>query len=320
MPALPVDIDHWLSAHHGIIDHARLHEFGVLGHHLDRLVRAGHLVRVHRSVYRSAQWPVTTFGRGLAACLAVDGGVLSHRWAGTLWELRKCPPVGAADAVELLVRSGRQPRTPGITARRTDRLGDEDVVKRPDGIRLTNPARTACDLAVHLDEDDLASVLEQVMDRYRIQFVTVLRTATRLISPGRPGGARLGAVLYGRPVGGRPMGSHLERRVLQALRATGLAEPVRQHPITLDTGVEVHADLAYPSIGLVVEVDHRTWHSGAQMALDKRRDRLVALAGYQTIRITDDDVAHRLAETADQIARLHHRLSACGRGSPPLRA
>jgi very-short-patch-repair endonuclease len=65
----------------------------------------------------------------------------------------------------------------------------------------------------------------------------------------------------------------------------------------------------FPDAHLVIEIDDRAWHSGDQAALDKRRDRLVKLAGFDTVRVTDDDLRHRFAETLDQVIRIYRDAS-----------
>jgi very-short-patch-repair endonuclease len=184
-------------------------------------------------------------------------------------------------------------------------LPPADVVRRADGIRLTTPLRTACDLAAVLGEEDLASVIEQVLDDFRVRYVTLRRAADRLLRRGWSAGPLLRAVLDGRPAGAAAHDSHLEVRFSRALVLSGLPEPVRQLPIALLPSVDAHADLGFPGAHLVVEIDHRSWHSGSQAALDKRRDRLVRLAGYETVRVTDDDLAHRFDATVAEVVAIH---------------
>ena len=119
-----------------------------------------------------------------------------------------------------------------------------------DGIRVTSPARTACDLASVLGEEDLASVIEQVLDTFDLRSHTIERTARTMLAPGWRGSSTLRRVLAQRAPGSSPQDSHLEVRLGRALVAAGLPAPVPQHPIPLDDGVVVRADLAYPSLRL----------------------------------------------------------------------
>ena len=104
----------------------------------------------------------------------------------------------------------------------------------------------------------------------------------------------------------------------RALASAGLPAAVAQLPIHTADGIVVHGDLGFPNASLVVEVDHRTWHSGAQAALDKRRDRLVKLAGFDTVRVTDDDLKRRFDATVAEVVAIHHRLAA-GTRAPAVR-
>jgi hypothetical protein len=187
----------------------------------------------------------TREGDCLAACLAAASGTISHTTAARLWGFRR---VGAGTDVHLTIREPARVIIAGVHVHHTVRLDRSDVVKRSDGIRITNPLRTACDLASVLDDEDLASVIEQVLDQFRVRFRTLLITAERRPRQGSSGAARLRRVLLGRPEG-RPSQSHLEVRVATALRRSGLGPAIRQMPIDILPGVTVHADLpAGPSV------------------------------------------------------------------------
>ncbi len=54
----------------------------------------------------------------------------------------------------------------------------------------------------------------------------------------------------------RPSQSGLELDALAAIRAAGLPEPVRQHPLTLLTGELIHLDVAWPNVRLAIEPGH----------------------------------------------------------------
>ena len=303
---LPSAANHWLAEHHGVISSRRLQRIGLSEPQVLRLAVTGQLVRVHRGVYRSAQWPQTSEGRCVAACLAVPRGAISHKTAARLWGLRRC---SGDDDIELLTASDWTTKTLGVTVHRASDLVGSDVVRRRDGIVLTSPVRTACDLAARLDDEDLASVIEQVLDDYRVRYRTVLRTAQRLMRTGWAGSARLGRVTALRQPGAAAHDSHLEVSFARALVSAGLPAAVAQLPIRTADGIVVHGDLGFPNASLVVEVDHRTWHSGAQAALDKRRDRLVKLAGFDTVRVTDDDLKRRFDATVAEVVAIHDRLT-----------
>jgi predicted transcriptional regulator of viral defense system len=72
----------------GMVSRAQLAAVGLgrraIGHRLE----IGRLHRVHRGVYAVGHRPHPNESRWMAAELAVDGAVLSHRSAAALWELR----------------------------------------------------------------------------------------------------------------------------------------------------------------------------------------------------------------------------------------
>ena len=304
MAQLPLAVVSWLAAHHGTISHKQLVRRGLSPDQIYRRVLSGRLVRCHDGVYRSGEWPDSELTRCVAACLAVPPGLVSLRTAARLWGLRRC----AGAAIDLTVPEPVRTRVSGVDLHRTTMLPASHAVRRSDGIRLTSPMRTACDLAAVLDEEDLASVIDQVLDQHRVRYTTFLRMANDLTRRGWPGGRRLRAVIDGRSVNAAPHDSHLKVVLARALVRAGLPDAVRQQPIEILPAILVHVDLAYPDARLVIEVDHRSWHSGEQAALDKRRDRLVRIAGFDTVRVTDDDLRHRMSETVEQLVTIH-RLS-----------
>jgi hypothetical protein len=303
LPAAALD---WMRHHHGVIHFTRLRSFGVSDDQRARLLARGVLVPVHRGVARIASSPLTLEARATALCLLHPHAVIAGPTAGHLWQFRLCPPT---EQVHAVVPPERRLRLTGVDARRSP-LQQPEITARADGIRLTSPLRTVCDLAGHLPGGDLASVVEQLLDRHRLRFSTVLRAAQTWAVPGRRGAGVLLDVLSARPPGAAPVDSHLELRLIDALVAAGLPQPVRQHPVTLRSGVVAHGDLGYPTHRWLIEVDHRTWHSGEQAAIDKRRDRLVRLAGFEVDRVSETDLSRsQLSSTVDDLVRRFRQVS-----------
>lgn len=305
MAQLPVAVIESIATHHGVIDRASFVEHGVSLHQINRRIESGRLVRMHYGVYRSAEWPDSERARCIAACLAATDGAISHTTAARLWNLRRC----TGDAVHLTIARCSRVRIAGVVLHRSAHWTPAEIVTLDDGIRVTSPARTVCDLASVLGEEDLASVIEQVLDTFDLRSHTIERTARTMLAPGWRGSSTLRRVLAQRAPGSSPQDSHLEVRLGRALVAAGLPAPVPQHPIPLDDGVVIHADLAYPGLRLAIEVDHRAWHSGDRASVDKRRDRRVRLAGYETVRVSDDDLTRRFGETVDHLVRIYRLRS-----------
>jgi hypothetical protein len=163
---------------HGLITVTELHEARVVGRARSNALADGLLVPVHRGVYRIGSHADSFEQRCLAACLAARGAVLAGPTAGRIMGVRKV----FTDEIHVIARTTIQLR--GVVAHRTDLLGPGDIEVRGD-LRLLKPARLVCDLARHLDDAALESVIEQLIDR-RLVSVPVLRAPPVALSA--PGG------------------------------------------------------------------------------------------------------------------------------------
>lgn len=282
---------------HGLLTAADLERDRFVGRVRTDALRAGLLVPEHRGVYRIASHPTTFEQRCLAALLAAPDAALSGPTAGRLWNLRGT----MTDDVHVIAR--RTIQLDGVHAHRTDLLGARDVVDRF-GLRVLRPSRLLCDLAWHLDDLALESVLEQMLQRRMVTIRSVRSMARRFITRGRPGSRRLGALLDGRPDWLRPVDSDLELRVWRALRGAGF-ELARQVVVPLDGGHLARWDLADPLLRVGIEIDHVTWHGGRlDVQADKRRDRAMLRMGWTTVRVSDDDVTQRFPETISDLVAI----------------
>ncbi len=309
MPRFSADLLAVARAQHGVMTRAQLVEHGVSRHAIGHLTRERVLQRLHNGVYLIASAPLTFEARCAAASLADSEAVVTGPAAARLWQFRH---VFRPTVPEVLVRHDRTPITSGVTLRRTNVLSAEDVVERGDGIRLASPPRTWFDCAARLDDSRFEMLTEWVLDQH-VGISALFHTVRRLDARGRPGLARVHRVLSQRPAWQKPAQSGLETRVLGALRRGGLTQLANQHPIRLPNGVVIHADVADPSIGWAVEIDHVTWHGGRfEAQRDKARDRQARKAGWLVERVSDQalrDAFH--GEIADLIDS--HRLRAAER-------
>jgi very-short-patch-repair endonuclease len=289
-----------ISRHHGVVTGTQLRHDGFTRDIVGRLVSRGVLIPLHQGVYRVATSPDTFESRCVAACSADPEAVITGVAAGRLWEFRHIFPVNVP---EVLVAHQANPISRGVTLRRTNQLINEDVVIRPDGIRVASPPRAWFDCAVHLDDEHFEMLTEHVLDRH-CQTPTLWRLTRRLEARGRRGLGRVRRVLSARSVWQKPADSGLELKVLKALQRSGVPELVRQHPIRLANNTTVHTDGAVPDIRWAVEIDHVTWHGGRfEAQYDKTRDRAARQVGWQVERITDqalrDDFAKEIASVVE---------------------
>ena len=139
-----------------------------------------------------------------------------------------------------------------------------------------------------LGRDDLESLIENGIDRGDFTLATVRHVATAAGGRGRPGSARLSAVLAARDPVRRPVRSDYELRLERAMRRRGFPPLIREHRLELSSGEVIHPDLGLPDHGFFIEVDHLTWHGRHQRVdYDSRRDRRARADGYHIERVTN---------------------------------
>lgn len=303
MTAFSGALAHHLHGQHGLVTDRELRRLGVSTDQRRAMVRDGVLARVVGDVYRVGSSPQSLEQRSLAVCLADDRAVVTGRAAGRLWGLRK---MGAVDRVEVRLPHGAHALTaPFVQLRRCDDLPPSDITDRADGIRVVSPPRLAFDLAGCLGDDDLESVVEQILDRGWCTLPTIIGTGRRLYAPARPGSIRFGRVIGSRPAWLRPQQSDHEVRLRRSLERAGVTGLVPQHAVQVGSGWVAHPDLAVPEAQWAVEIDHVTWHGGRIDAQrDKQRDRELRLVGWQIDRVTDEEIDLRLAAVTRELVAL----------------
>ena len=292
-------LDRWLAGHHGVVSTHQLSSWGCPTSTIGRMSERGELIRVFEGVFRARSHPRTEQQAFAAVCATGNEVAIGALCGCRLWELRRIPPSGP----QALVPAWSSPTLPGVEVTRSRVLAPVDYVRREDGILVTNPIRSLFDASERLGVRAATSVLEQILDRGLCSLEMVRREVERLSHPRRRGTKTMRTVLGSRSDLERPMQSDLEVRVLAEVRRQRLPAPVTQYVLSLDPTTIARFDFAWPDLKLALEVDHRTWHGGSEaQSLDKRRDRLAAALGWQTLRITDEDVRRHLAEAIAEVA------------------
>lgn len=264
-------------------------------------VARGRWRRVHRGVYSFGHSVLVPNGRLLAAVLACgDGAALSDRSAARLWGLAN----GGLYPVHVTVpgQAGRSIR--GILSHQS-RLGSEDRAIH-EGIAVTSVARTLLDFCVTADDAAAAGAVEEA-EKLRLFD---LRAVERLLtaSAGRPGSARLRRAIAAN-VPQTVTRSVLERAFRALCARAQLPPPLANHEVVVP-GDTFEVDAVWPAARLAVELDSRAHHLGAAaFDRDRRRDRLLTLAGWRPLRYTWLDVNGRAAATTAELALL---LGVCG--------
>ncbi|MGI9629133.1 MAG: endonuclease domain-containing protein [Longimicrobiales bacterium] len=219
----------------------------------------------------------TSHGRAMAAVLACgDGAALSHRTAGTLWELVR--PRREAGLID--VSAPRTVRGPshGVRLHRVSRLDPDQVVSKF-GLPLTSISRTLVDLAATVELAELEQALARAERRDTLTRGDIESQLTQ--QPGRPGNGVLAALLA-LTSGPSLTRSEAEALLLSLLRKGDLPRPETNAIIE---GFEV--DFLWRGQRLVVEIDGYVYHRGRNaFESDRQRDAKLTAAGLRVMRVT----------------------------------
>lgn len=260
---------------------------------IHRRVRAGRLHRLHRGVYAVGHLAVSFRARLMAATLACGAeALLSHRSTGRLRGLLS----SSTSRIEVTAPNGGRARE-DVVIHRTRVLHPDDRALLH-GIPVTSLARTVVDLAEVLHPRRLADVLHQAEVRGLLDLGAIEAALERV--PGRRGGPVLLEALAAYRPEDHAAESEGERRLLQLCRDHGLPMPRSNQ---LVDGYRL--DALWPEARLALEFDGAEFHNTRRaFHEDRARDRALAEAGYQVLRVTWPDL-ERPARLARQLAAIH---------------
>jgi hypothetical protein len=286
---------------HGVVSIRQLEQTLGFSHQaVLRAVASGRLHRVHRGVYAVGHTDLSLRGECLAAVLAVGpGAMLSYYSAGWLWGLWP----GSPAPFEVTVFVPRHhPAPKGVVRHRARNLVDEDRAL-VDGIPVTSVARTLLDLAWKLRSDQLRRVLDRAEELKLLDLDAIHAVIKR--NRGHHGAKRLRYALaiyepapYTR--------SEFERQFVDHLVASGLPRPATGWN---ELGHEF--DVYWPDLRFGIELD--TWEThGSRDAFERDHDRDLdfAMAGIETIRVSDRQFRREPDEIAARVAHLLGRRQA----------
>lgn len=304
-----------LAAQHGAARRKQLREAGLSTARLNNLLRSGRLQRRHCCVYCLGEGEPSHWTRAAAAALAasVDSGwvnarggicvAVSHRMAALLHAY-----LTDAEAVDHPVDVSGRPirRVRGVRVHRTH-LGDGEAVML-NGIPVTSPARTILDLAGVATSRELEQALAagERADRMLRPRITHLLEA----HPRHRGSGQLRRLLAALAASGTAplfLRSKAEEEAARLICRIGAPPPLANHRVA---GIEV--DFLWPSLRFILEVDGFEFHRDSRaFHRDHERDRTLAQAGYQVLRLTwrqlTTDAVGSAAALAATIARLDER-------------
>lgn len=251
--------------------------------------------RVFPDVYAPATLELDLAARSGGAYLLVRdrGGVLAGYSAALLLGA-DCAPPGAP--AEVIVPGGRRAH-PGIRVQRAT-VPPSDVTTSG-GCWLTNPARTAWDLARRLPTVEAIIAVDALARVGRFDPDALLARRDR--EPGARGCRHLDHVVA---LADRRAESPMETRLRVALTRVGLP-PEPQYPVYDEYGFALaRVDLAYPEAKLAVEYDGSTHYNRRRAELDHDRDTQLAGQGWQTVRVNRTGMGIALLQTVSQVHRL----------------
>jgi very-short-patch-repair endonuclease len=268
---------------HGAVGRWQLLARGVSSDQIDRRLKSGYLIPIHRGVYLVGHVATAPLAYEAAAILAFRGqATISHRSAASLLGLLPWPPKAACWVTTPLGDSER----PGLIVRKaTLEPSDIATVER---IKVTTAARTILDCAAVLppaEDDRLEGMAAQAHALKLAKAPDLWDQIDR--NPGKPGVVRLGKLLSKHAPKRTKL--ELERRLLRLVRSSDLPEP------EVNAFVEgKERDLVWREQRVVVEADSYTFHSDARTwARDIGKTNDLQLANFISLRFTWFDVTER---------------------------
>jgi hypothetical protein len=283
----------------GLITRGQAIDAGVTENQISKRTHAGKWRRVRSGVFAVAGAPRTWEQRVLAVVLAAaPGAVASHLCAAAIHGF----PDAVRDVLDVTAAPGRQPRIPGARVHRPATLPEHDVTV-VGVIPTTSFARTLVDCTGRLSLGQIARALDAGLVTRKVTLWSVERSLTALgQGPGRRP-SMLWTLLAERGTEAIVAESRPEIRMLRVLAAGGLPAPVQQHRVVVGRD-RFRLDLAYPDAKLAIEYDGWDAHrSRSSFDSDRRRDRVLQLAGWVVLRITSQTSDAEVVETVRAFVR-----------------
>jgi len=293
------------ASQHNVFTRAQAAHAGVNRRQLTQLVRTGLVSEPFPATFVVTPTGEPTWKeRARAATIASRPSALSDSAAARVLAFD-----GFLDhpSLEVCVEAPRLVRLPGLTAHRVKQLDRCDVTN-VDGIRVTNIARTLCDLGNSYEPLMVERALDHAV-RNHANRQWIRRTAERLQRPGVSGPVMLLGLLDELEKRGRVRDSWFEKLVELCLDDPELSGLTRQHPLRDPTGkVVARFDLAIAEVRLGIEGHSRTHHFGRRAeASDERRDNEAAKLGWDVMYIGYGDIESPATVREDVRARFRVR-------------
>ena len=299
----------------GVMTTEELVDAGLTREAIRKRVARGSLHRLYPGVYAVGNPLLDLRGKWRAAVRACGpSAVLSHRDAAMLLGLLR----SSRRLIDVTVASQRGRRLDGID-HHSSALLPRDRMEH-EGLPCTSPSRTMLDLAAVLPPRPLERAYEQ---GWILGLLDIRALEDVLARASGHGGARALRALVNRMHGGRAITrSTLEELFLSLVDRAGIPRPELNVDIPVP-GEEINVDCLWPAERLVVELDSRRYHRDNPGAFtgDRRRDRLLRLAGYDSARFTDEELERAGDDVVATVIALRAKLARRPKvSSPPTSA
>ncbi len=271
---------------HGLLTAAQLSQAGYSKAMVSSRVHEGLFERRAKGVIQIGGTE-RTWEQDLHAALLATGGAASHRAASRLWGFRTVDP-----EVEIAIRYPRTAVLEGVVVHRSRDLEPSDVTS-VEGMAVTTPERTICDLGLVFPEHEVHRILRHAVAIGLVTPHELWRMRQRTSKQGRNGTGVLERVLSMLPVEAEHTQSGLEVQFLEICGRQGITPPVIQAPVRVG-GRFFRLDFAWVAQRVFVEIDGAAYHSTqTQIAADGGRQNLLLGAGWIPLRFTATDLSER---------------------------
>jgi len=170
------------------------------------------------------------------------------------------------------------------------------------GVRITSPERTWCDLGAVLSLPDVVAAGDYLVHR-RLPITTIEALASAISNhSGRRGVRRL---RQAHPLLNTRSESRQESRLRVIVVTAGLSGLEANFPITTSGGFNYRADLAFPERKLIVEYQSAFHETPARFRADMTRISRLEADGWRVMQINADD----LDDPIELVARIRHMLA-----------
>lgn len=282
---------------HGVVARTQCHRMGFDRDALRPEVDNRRWEALSPRVLRLVGAPRTARMRVMAGVLdAGEGAVASHRTAAALWRL----PGFDLGAPEVSRLHGGDNEPIELAELHHPRLLPPAHCTVVEGIPVTTPARTLFDLAGVLPPGRTERALDNALAMSPGLLPVLHRMLPELAQRGRTGIRLMRELLADRPVGYIAPASGLEARVVHLLDEVGIRTR-RQVDVGGDDWIG-RVDLLVVGTRLIVEVDSNRFHtSKLDRDRDAQRDAALRNAGYDLVRVTEEEAWHRPSDVTRKV-------------------